>query len=176
MQLIKKLGTIPAKTVTDFEEIRGDAFAMLDMLDNGIPKGEGYASGAALHHAQVSSTPYNFFVVAKQYKDLFGGGRLHRIVINPKITEQKDYVPFTEGCLSFLDREHIKTKRFDVVSLAYQHTNTDGELKNPWPREAHLSGFNAFLVQHECDHAAGNNIYDGRFDEYNPRVELSKEK
>lgn len=176
MQLIKKLGTIPAKTVTDFEEIREDAFAMLDALDKGFERDGKYTTGAALHHAQVSETPYNFFVVADQYKGLFGGGRLRRIIINPHITDQKEYVPFTEGCLSFFNRDHISTKRFNEIRLEAQHVNQKGDIRNFYPRQMYLTGFPAFLVQHECDHAAGNNIYDGRFDEYNPRVELSKEQ
>lgn len=174
MQMLKKLEPIVARRVESFDQIKDDAFAMIDLLDNGIEKSDGmFASAAALHHAQLSATPFNFFVVADGYKDVFGGGRIKRIVINPKITHQADYVPFSEGCLSFLDHAHINTKRFYQVNLDYQYANLAGELKRHFG-SAYLTGFPAFLVQHECDHGQGLNIYDGRFDEYNPRVELDK--
>lgn len=176
MELVKKLSTVPAKKVESFDQIADDAYAMLRMLDTGIPKGKGYANGVALHHAQVSETPFNFFVVADEFKSIFGGGRQRRIVINPKIVDQKDFVPYSEGCLSFLDRAYVNTKRFDRITLIYQYANLSGDIKNPYPLKLNLHGFEAFMVQHECDHAKGENIYDGRFDEYNERVELDKAK
>lgn len=176
MELVKKLGTTPAKKVESFDQIADDAFAMIDLIDKGIEDGERTASAAALHHAQVSQNPFNFFVVADQYKNSFGGGRLRRIVINPRITDQQDYVPFEEGCLSFLHRDSLKTKRFARIRLECQYANSDGELRYHNQKSIYLTGFPAFLVQHECDHGLGKNIHDGRFDEYNPRVSLDKTK
>lgn len=176
MDLIKKLATHPAKPVESFDQIEKDAIEMCAMLDAGIKKGDKYANGAALHHAQVSADPFNFFVIAHEYSHLFGGGQIRRIVINPKITDQKDYVPFEEGCLSFLDRPFIKTRRFNRILLAYQYVNREHELKTPWPKEVAFSGFPAFMIQHEVDHGQGLHIHDGRFAEYNSRIELNKEK
>lgn len=176
MELIKKLATTPARPVESFDQIKADAFEMIDMLDKGIKKGDRFAHGVALHHAQVSEHPFNFFVVADDYKKLFGGGQIRRIVINPKITDQKYHVPFEEGCLSFLERPYLKTRRFEEIAFVYQYVNGSDEIKNPFPLRMHLTGFPAFMVQHECDHGQGLNIHDGRFDEYNPRVELDKAK
>lgn len=172
-KLLARPATTASKPVEDYAQIKDDAKAMLEMLDQGIMHNGRRARSIALHHAQFSAKPFNFFVVASEYKKMFNG---RRVIINPTIKDQKEYVPYQEACLSFLDRPNQKTRRFETIVASWQYADASGDIRNTLPTAWHFTGFESFVIQHEVDHGLGGNIYDGRFSEYNPKVALDKTK
>lgn len=107
-----------ATPVRRYYEIESDAILMLRMIEQPF-KGH-YSAGYALHHAQVRTKPYNFFVVhpdlvnkpeeterAKDWKQAFP----HQVIINPEILERP---------------ETISKKVKDLPELA-ELTNKDGQ-------------------------------------------------
>lgn len=144
-----------ARPVTSFADIKEDAYAMLDLLDKGIIHKDHRLGAVALSHAQVSKEPFTFFVVDRAYKQFFGG---RRIIINAKVTDQKDIVSFEEGCLSFPDRPHWQTKRFRQIDVEWNFPAVNGEIHWRTNKEHH-DGLVAMIYQHELDHAAGETIY-----------------
>lgn len=147
-----------AKQVEHFDQIKEEAYQMLDLIDHGM-QGRG---AIALHHAQVNAAPFNFFVINKGGR---GDFKDRRIIINPKITDQKDLVPFEEGCLSY-PKSFIKTRRFEHIKVEYNYPKGDGSLGLVQPPDRAFDGFAAFVFQHEFDHGQGKNIHN-EFAEYN---------
>lgn len=171
--ILLKRHRLPATTakVVNYRDIVGDIPRMMDMLDRGISYNGKYAHGVAVHHAQIANPAFDFFVVDRLLQQFFND---RRVIINPKIVDQKYLIPFEEGCLSFLDREYVKTRRFEEITIEfYRVVMADGSLRK---EVAYLKGFPAFMVQHEIDHGQGKHIHDGQFAEYNTRTELNKDK
>jgi len=78
-----------------------------------------------------------------------------RMFINPTmftLSEQK-YEAFEEGCLSVNKDKRISDFRSNSLSLHYQDTH--GLVKTE-----SFSGFNAVIIQHECDHLEGKLFID----------------
>jgi peptide deformylase len=153
-----------AAVVERFAQIKNTANRMLDLLDDGIVRDGYLVSAVALSHAQVDTLPFTFFVVERRFKHFFGD---RRIIINAKITDQKDLVPFEEGCLSFLGRPHYQTKRFRTIEVEWQFPNGTGEIHRR-PHKERYEGLAAMIIQHEIDHANGENIYDKFLEENRP--------
>lgn len=151
----------PSKIVENFTEIKADAYEMLDTLDKGIVRNGIRAGAVALSHCQISVQSFKFFVLDRRFKDLFGK---RRIIVNAKIVDQKDMVPFREGCLSFPDRPEAQTRRFRHIEVEYQVPDASGELGRP--KRYKFSDFPAMILQHEIDHSEGLNIYE-KFEQYN---------
>jgi peptide deformylase len=149
-----------AREVTDYKEIEADAKSMLELLDYGIYINGSRRGAVALAHAQVSRTPFNFFVIDKAYRSMFNS---RRVIINPKIVEQNDLVPFQEGCLSF-DSKPTNTRRFRNLRVQWQYPDGSGVLNHA--RTDYFSDLAAMVLQHEIDHARGKNIHE-EFAEYN---------
>lgn len=145
-----QIPTHRAAHVTVFDQIKDDAYKMLDLLDSGT-----LPSAVALSHAQVSANPFNFFVVHRGYKHLFGG---RRIIVNSKILDQSSIVPFEEGCLSFPGRKHLQTKRFLKTTVQWQYPDGIGRLRER-PNTEHYEGLTSMIFQHEIDHSNGICIY-----------------
>lgn len=152
----------PAKTVETFNQIENDADGMIVALDKGLNiNGVTRRGAVALSHCQVSLTPFNFFVLDKRYKHMFGD---RRIIVNPKIVDQSELISFQEGCLSFPDRPDAKTKRFRNIEVEYQYPTSSRELS--YPKRFKFTDLAAIILQHEIDHGQGLNIHD-KFEDLN---------
>lgn len=76
-----------------------------------------------------------------------------RVMINPEIVEESDEtIALEEGCLSF-PGIHEKVVRAARIRIVYM----DGSFKT---QEETVEGFAARIVQHECEHLAGQVFVD----------------
>lgn len=149
-----------AAVVENMDQIKDDVEGMVKLLDYGIYV-DGKRRGAiALAHGQINAKHFNFFVVDGPYKKMFNG---RRVIINPTIIDQSDYVPFEEGCLSF-DKPAAQTRRFRNLKVSWQYPDGSGGLH--WARTDDFSDLAAMVIQHEIDHANGENVHE-KFAEYN---------
>lgn len=158
MNILQPPHHISGKHVDSWEDIRNDAFDMLELLNTGGFGGL-YQDGFALSHAQVSQTPYRFFVTHKSWDNV-----LPRVVCNARILDASDPQTFLEACLSFPHRQTIKTKRYWSIDVEFDVPPIDGiksllGLDSLTKRQAHFDGLAAYLFQHEIDHANGKNVY-----------------
>ena len=106
------------------------------------------------------------------------------ILINPKIIEKWDEIPFYEGCLSF-PKQGIHTKRYESIIIqteqeesGWYFSGVEGseEGKGTWEQESKKQDqeqrlLEAICVQHEIDHLNGMTIMDR---ENKPKPILSK--
>ena len=107
----------------------------------------------AIHHAQVSWTPYNFFVVSLNH--VLGERALfdRTVIINPVLISGEQEQEVFEGCMSFPFKRHPKkVKRFNDIIVDYY--DEWGEAHRD-----HCMGIKAQIFQHEIDHGLGKNIY-----------------
>jgi peptide deformylase len=96
------------------------------------------------------------------------------ILINPKLIDQWDEVPYYEGCLSFKGKG-IKTKRYKNIVIKTEQEDSDwyfsgaenpSDGKGSWEKEQsdkqeqELRLLEAICVQHEIDHLNGMTIMD----------------
>jgi peptide deformylase len=153
-----------SRTVESYGQIKDEAEALLDFIDHAKLKGF-YNKAYAISHAQVSETPYAFFVVSnemirdKQFPA--------RVIINPEILASPIYkqiggmgrVPnsfeLREPCLSFPYREPKRITRYDAIKVSYRIPTFWG-LKTI---TQDLIGIPSAVFQHEYDHAQAKNIY-----------------
>ena len=114
--------------------------------------------GLAVAHSQIAAKdPMNFFVTADK-----------QVIINPVITNHLNYtVDSEEGCLSYPDRPMITVQRWRKIEVEYQELKVqrrEGEegisfiLSEVMAKKLSLK--EAFIFQHEVDHANGKFIYD----------------
>ena len=95
------------------------------------------------------------------------------ILINPKIIEKWDEIPYYEGCLSF-PKQGIHTKRYESIIIqteqeesGWYFSGVEGseEGKGTWEQESKKQDqeqrlLEAICVQHEIDHLNGMTIYN----------------
>ena len=96
------------------------------------------------------------------------------ILINPKIIEQWDEIPYYEGCLSFKGKG-IQTKRYKNIvikteqeegNLYFSGTENPSDGKGSWEegsdkkQDEELRLLEAICIQHEIDHLNGMTIHD----------------
>jgi peptide deformylase len=95
------------------------------------------------------------------------------ILINPKIIEKWDEIPYYEGCLSF-PKQGIHTKRYKSIIIqteqeesGWYFSGVEGseEGKGTWEQESKKQDqeqrlLEAICVQHEIDHLNGMTIMD----------------
>ena len=146
-----------ATNVKNWREIRKEAEELRKFTNEGPFTGSNYNSCYALHHAQVSENPYNFFTINET---LLEGGILKVFgswcIMNAKIVEWAGPVSWLEACMSFPHRKPKRTNRMNRVKVVYY-------IPFLWTwrkKTAKLEGVMAFLAQHEIEHGAGINIYD----------------
>ena len=140
MELILPPTNLRTVDLKHTEGIQNAVDQMQLILDMGrFPGKHRYAF--ALHHAEVSKKPFNFFVMHKDYEYLFGT----RVIINPKILERRgDRIVNVEGCLSFPFREMIRVQRHPKVMAQYEVSNPDGtrtsneNARRPRPRSSSM--------------------------------------
>lgn len=152
---------IAAKIPEFTPEIDKLAKELQNFLDHGQVTPPGINKyGHALHHCQVELKPLNFFVMRRQR-----GDDENSIIafFNPKVIERdKDSRrEIMEGCLSFPFRADKKVLRCQRVKVSYD-VPVESKLGSKWKfehREEWVEGLMAQVFQHECLHAAGQNIY-----------------
>lgn len=149
--------TTKSLPVTRYVDIKNDAQAMKKLIDDGNFTGR-WKEAFAISHCQVSSTPYDFFVLHRDMQQLFEG---NRILANVKIVGKSDPMTFQEACMSFPFHGRKKLRRYAAVTI-----EADVFKESPFPfspRMKHVTmefeGLEAFIVQHEVDHAQGIDIY-----------------
>ena len=96
------------------------------------------------------------------------------VLINPKILEVFNEIPFYEGCLSFPGKG-VQTKRFRDILISTEQSESDwyfsgapnisDDSKGSWEKDktkqnAELRTLEAVCVQHEIDHLNGMRILD----------------
>lgn len=115
----------------------------------------GYYKGAyAMHHSQIDDKdPMNFFVTHER-----------KIIINPKITRHSNYtVDSKEACRTFSDQPQVIVPRWQKIEVEYVTVMIDPEDKEKFKLSGvikeSLSGFEAFVMQHEFDHGQAKYIY-----------------
>ena len=118
----------------------------------------------AIHHSQVSTDPYNFFVLHP--KLVLGQGDQvwpSRVIINPEIiwTDPNPlaWQELLEACASFPYHSPIKARRCLNITVKYQILKPDGSLetiKEP------MTNLKAEIFSHETDHGLGQTIYSFR--------------
>jgi len=117
-----------------------------------------YPGGYAVAHSQIAvKDPLNFFATVDK-----------QIIVNPKIVNHVKYtVESEEGCLSYPDNLMIMVPRWHKIEVEYQEIKAqrrEGEegirfiLSEVLTKK--LSGKEAFIWQHEIDHADGKFVYD----------------
>ena len=144
-----------AKAVERFWDIETEANELLTFFEenNGHFSGN-HSKGYAIHHAQVSEEPYDFFVVAPEliHTHTFP----EQIIINPTIIKAEMPVSVKEGCLSFPHRAHKTVERYATIEIIYLYW--DGVSKMV-PVKEKAQALKAQIFQHECQHSLGQNIF-----------------
>ncbi len=107
----------------------------------------------ALHHSQVSQTPFDFFVVPSDPDD---ASKPYMVVMNAKIVSKQDPFMNEEACMSFPFRQAKKVKRYAKIEVDFdEFSERDGIVHN----RKEMTGLMALIFQHEIQHATGNHIY-----------------
>ena len=95
------------------------------------------------------------------------------ILINPKIIEKWDEIPFYEGCLSF-PKQGIHTRRYKSIIIHTEQEESNWyfsgvecsqEARGSWEKETKNKDeeqrlLEAICVQHEIDHLMGKTIHE----------------
>lgn len=66
-------------------------------------------------------------------------------------------VKYEEGCLSYGLEKYVLIKRFKKIKLIYEEWNSD--TKKLEKKTRRVKGFEAIILQHECDHFRGKTIF-----------------
>lgn len=159
-----------SKPVSRYSEIKSEAEAMKRFIVHGDFKGY-YNKAFSLSHAQVSETPYAFFVVSPEtlQERMFK----HQVIINPRVVEvpvkvtmtlddgktkeQPNMAVYHEPCMSFPFREPKRIERPYRIFVQYSVPALGGlYLKNV---DEWLVGIAAEIFQHETDHINAKNVY-----------------
>jgi len=147
----------PGKRVKeeDLEIVLNDAPVMHEMCMVG--RGE-FNTAHAIAHTQISTDPLRFFVNAEG-----------QIYINPVImSNDKELATLKEGCMSYPE-EPLKTViRYKTITVKYRTVGHKAD-KNTGESLGHhfltkevttkLSGMESQIMQHECQHLNGSDIY-----------------
>jgi hypothetical protein len=166
-----------SKPVVSYREIKKEASEMKRFILRPMTKGL-FNKAYAIAHAQVSETPYAFFVLSPEcvVEKLFESD----VIINPQIIsaplykqldgqlytgktendgKQVNQIPnaldWNEPCLSFPFRQPKRITRYDRIEVEYQIPGWFGLKKiRRW-----LTGVASEIYQHEYDHTKAENIY-----------------
>lgn len=136
-----------SRPVVAYDLIMSECMELVSLVDEMYSKNN---QVVALHHAQVSDDPLNFFVLSAPASELFEN---QRIIINPTIVSKSGSSVDREGCLSFPFRPARYVKRASEVLVTYEVPFVSGIVQKT------LNGLAAIIFQHETDHGKGINIY-----------------
>lgn len=156
MKIIQPAHNIPAEKVKNWREIKKEATEMVTFMKSGNFNGY-WKSAFALSQAQISNNPKNYFVL----NDEVASGDLvkkfgHWCIMNPRIVQFGDPVYWKEACMSFPFRKERRVDRMNKVTAEY-YIPFLGIFWRKTKRK--FDGLPAFILQHEIEHATGQNIY-----------------
>lgn len=142
--------------VDRIDQIEADQKGMIELVNRTDFKGR-YKSAFALSHAQVSNTPYSFFVVATGIVEAFGTDT----IINADIIEADEPCTSYEACLSWPFRGERKIPRYNhiIIECLVPVEGMKKLFKKLEKKTIELYGLAAWIAQHEIDHAKGITIY-----------------
>ena len=106
------------------------------------------------------------------------------VLMNPKIVEAYDEIPYYEGCLSYPGKG-VHTKRYETIevkteqvegSWVFSGCDTGEDARGSWEgdkkkQDREMRTLEAVCVQHEIDHLNGMRIMDRKVDTTIKRVE-----
>ncbi len=141
-----------SRPVRSYAEIKADSKEMIEMLSRGGFSGI-HKEAHALAHSQVSTEPFSFFVLHPSIVKHFGG---HQIICNAHILSKNEPLVFQEGCMSYPHRNVKQVRRYAVIVVSCDVIGIFGGMKNI---VMELDGLEAFIMQHEIDHANAIDIY-----------------
>ena len=98
------------------------------------------------------------------------------VLINPKIVEKHDEIPYYEGCLSYPGKG-VHTKRYETIevkteqvegSWVFSGCDTGEDARGSWEgdkkkQDREMRTLEAVCVQHEIDHLDGITMFDREF-------------
>jgi len=155
MEILKPLGNEKSKKVKNWRQIKKEALELRDVIDHKRFTGN-WEDAYAVSHVQVSRQPKSFFVVNKRVRKSFGSW----CIVNAKILKKEKQCIFPEGCMSFMYRTEKRVERHAKIRVFYWIPVFNLFL---FPMLKTFDGnkgrIEAFIVQHEIDHANGINIY-----------------
>ena len=139
-------------TEKDLDKIVEDAKILYKICHNQVGL---YTGAYAMHHSQINDKdPLNFYVT-------WSGD----IVLNAKIVKHSNYTKDSkEACMSFADRPEKIVQRWQKIEIEFITVMVDSEDKEKFKLSdlivVPLSGHEALIAQHECDHGNGLFIYE----------------
>lgn len=142
--------------VTSWGEIKKIAYELRD-LASGTFSGE-HKECYALHHAQVSDAPLNFFCLSKKGEEILKFPSW--CIINPEIVRGSHPFRPSEGCMSWPHRKMQKVDRMRIVLVHFKYPvfGYFGTTLQEFTGE--LFELEAHVFQHETDHGRGKTIHD----------------
>jgi peptide deformylase len=164
-----------ANPISHFEAIKGDVLGMIQIMREMNDEGR---SVLALHHAQVSQKPFDFFVLnmekilsmdpnVKMFHSpvvcnaRIVGTDVPRAVLDAHgVTDYKGQPkqPMEEGCASFPHRTFKRVDRYFWITVEFEYPDAKDSTKFHKQR-LDLPSIYAQIFQHEIDHGKGKNIY-----------------
>lgn len=151
MHILRPLGNNVSAKVKSWRRVKYDANRLREFMKAKNFEGH-WPDAYAIHHTQVSRHPKDFFVVNEEIRKKFGSW----CVVNPRILRRSEESVFPEGCMSFMFREMKKVDRWAHITVFYWTPLFNLILI---PRIRKFKNIEAYVFQHEIDHANGINIY-----------------
>lgn len=157
-KIIQPAHNRPATVCKSWRYIKHEAYSLRKFIKAGKFEGR-YMKAYAISHAQVAWEPLHFFVVSEDYRKgqqremvkWFGGW----CVMNARILNHSDQIYWDEACMSFPHRKPHRTYRWNKITAEYYVP-----FLWTWRKvRRKLIGLPAFIIQHENEHATGQNIY-----------------
>ena len=133
-------------TEKDMERVMEEAHVLYNICYSQVGR---YPGAHAMAHPQIDDKdPLRFYVTVDK-----------EIIINPVIVNHtKVPVDHLEGCISYPDMPQVLVKRWHKCEVEYQTLGPDGKFSDKVKRK--LSGMDAFVCQHECQHLDAIYIFD----------------
>jgi len=142
----------PSRPVESWLQVKDQALKTVEfMRKHTHPNGRRHL---ALHHAQISKDPLNFFVVPQDPDNLL---LPMMVIMNLKITGKENPVNHTEACMSFPFRPAKNVRRYSTIIASFdEYSERDGLVHRS---DEKVEGLLAYIFQHEAQHARGEHIY-----------------
>ena len=123
-----------------------------------------YQQAVGLAHNQIGGTKSVF--IAKL--ETITGTNKWQTFINPTITDKsKNTYISDEGCMSFPNKPN-KVKTHNWIELRHQ-VKARNDVKGSSFITERFEGFDAIIIQHECDHLNGIHIHNKEKEEVNDK-------
>jgi len=152
MKILRPLGNEISKEVKNWKQIKEMAIELHEFVIKNEFEGHYGKVPHAIAHCQVSIEPMNFFILSDEKAKKFG----HWCIVNMKIIKKKRLKQHNEACMSFMFRKPKWIDRYLEVTVTYQTPFLNLFLIS---RKRKFEDIDAFICQHEVDHANGINVY-----------------